>query len=206
VANLEIILIIIISYLIGSIPTAYLIGRICGKVDIRKVGSGNVGATNVYRTVGKTAGISVLIIDVLKGFLPVYVVEILGFDTIYKICAGLGAIIGHTWTIFLKFKGGRGVATSLGVFLGLTPVPVLIVLLIFILVASISRYISLGSIIGALSLPPLLLFFETENVIKIFGIAVSLLIVIRHTPNIKRLIAGQEHKLGTKIEKQTFKP
>lgn len=204
--NLELVLIIIISYLIGSIPTAYLIGRMCGKVDIREVGSGNVGATNVYRMVGKRAGIVVLIIDILKGFLPVYAVGLLGFDTIYKIGAGFGAISGHTWTVFLKFKGGRGVATGIGVFLALTPIPALIVLVIFILVAGISRYISLGSIIGALLLPLILLFFEIENVIKIFGIVASLLIIIRHIPNIKRLISGQEHKLCTKIEKQSFKP
>lgn len=196
---MEIILILIISYLIGSIPTAYLVGRICAKVDIRTVGSGNVGASNVYRVVGKSVGISVLIIDILKGLLPVCLVGLLEFDTIYKVVAGLGAISGHTWTIFLKFKGGKGVATGLGVFLGLTPIPVLIVLVIFILVVAISRYIALGSIIGALLLPPLLLFFEKENIIKIFGMAVSLLIVIRHIPNIKRLITGQEHKFGTKL-------
>lgn len=194
-----IVLILIISYLIGSIPTAYLVGRICAKVDIRTVGSGNVGASNVYRVVGKSAGISVLIIDILKGLLPVYAVGLLEFDTIHKIIAGLGAISGHTWTIFLKFKGGKGVATGLGVFLGLTPIPVLIVLVIFILVVALSKYIALGSIIGALLLPLLLLLFEKENIIKIFGMAVSLLIVIRHIPNIKRLITGKEHKFGAKL-------
>ncbi len=196
---MEIILILIISYLIGSIPTAYIVGRICAKVDIRTVGSCNVGASNVYRVVGKAAGIDVLIIDILKGLLPVCAVGLLEFDTIHKIIAGLGAISGHTWTIFLKFKGGKGVATGLGVFFGLTPIPVLIVLVIFILVVAISKYIALGSIIGALLLPPLLLLFEKENIIKIFGIAVSLLIVIRHIPNIKRLIIGKEHKFGTKL-------
>ncbi|MEW6095171.1 MAG: glycerol-3-phosphate 1-O-acyltransferase PlsY [bacterium] len=198
---MEIVLIIIVSYIIGSIPTAYLVGRIYGKVDIRTVGSGNVGASNVYRVVGKVAGIGVLIIDILKGLLPVYVVSLLGFDTIHKVVAGLGAISGHTWTIFLKFKGGKGVATGLGVFLGLTPIPVLIVLVVFVLVVAISKYIALGSIIGALLLSLLLLFFEKENIIKTFGLAVSLLIVIKHIPNIKRLIAGHEHKFGTKIEK-----
>lgn len=198
---MDIILIIIISYLIGSIPTAYLVGRIWGKIDIRTVGSGNVGASNVFRVVGKTAGIGVLIVDILKGLLPVCLVGLLGFDTIHKILAGLGTISGHTWTIFLKFKGGKGVATGLGVFWGLTPIPVLITLVVFILVVVISKYISLGSIIGALLLPLLLLFFEKEDIIKIFGLIVSLLIIIRHLPNIKRLMTGQEHKFGVKVER-----
>ncbi|MFH1564185.1 MAG: glycerol-3-phosphate 1-O-acyltransferase PlsY [Nitrospirota bacterium] len=198
---MEIILIIIMSYLIGSIPTAYLVGRIFGKVDIRTIGSGNVGASNVYRAVGKTAGISVLIIDILKGFLPVCLVHYLGYDILTMIVAGLGAISGHVWTVFLKFKGGKGVATGLGVFLGLAPVPILIILVIFILVVAISKYISLGSIIGAFLLPPLLFFFKGERVIIIFGAVVSLLIIIKHIPNIKRLIIGQEHKFNTKIEK-----
>ncbi|MEW6607784.1 MAG: glycerol-3-phosphate 1-O-acyltransferase PlsY [bacterium] len=194
----EIILVIIFSYLIGAIPTAYIIGRIFGKVDIRTVGSGNVGASNVYRIVGKTAGISVLIIDILKGFLPVCLVNLLAFATIYQIMAGLGAIIGHIWTVFLKFKGGKGVATGLGVFLGLTPIPVLIALLVFLLVVAISRYISIGSIIAAIFIPVLLLFFKEEPEIIIFALVVSLLIVIRHIPNIKRLITGQEHKFDIK--------
>jgi len=197
----EILLILIISYLIGSIPTAYIVGRICAKVDIRTVGSCNVGASNVYRVVGKSAGIGVLIVDILKGLLPVYVVTLLEFGTIHKILAGVGAISGHTWPIFLKFKGGKGVATSLGVFLGLTPIPVLTAVIVFILVVAISRYISLGSIIAAFWLSLLLLFSEKENLIKIFGMAVCLLVVIKHIPNIKRLITGQEHKFGTKIEK-----
>ncbi|MEW6618107.1 MAG: glycerol-3-phosphate 1-O-acyltransferase PlsY [bacterium] len=195
---MEIILVIIFSYLIGAIPTAYIIGRIFGKVDIRTVGSGNVGASNVYRIVGKTAGISVLIIDILKGFLPIYLVNLLAFATIYQIMAGLGAIIGHIWTIFLKFKGGKGVATGLGVFLGLTPIPVLIALLVFLLVVAISRYISIGSIIAAILIPVLLLFFKEEPEIIIFALVISWLIVIRHIPNIKRLITGQEHKFDIK--------
>lgn len=198
---MEIILILILSYLIGSIPSAYLAGRIFANVDIRTVGSGNVGATNVYRTVGKAAGIGVLIIDILKGFLPVYLVGLLGFDTIYKIIAGLGAVTGHIWTIFLKFKGGKGIATGLGIFLGITPILILISLVLSIPIVVISRYASLGSITGALFFSLLLLFFEKEVVVKVFGIAVSVLVVIRHLPNIKRLIAGQEYKFGTKLEK-----
>ncbi|MDI6735383.1 MAG: glycerol-3-phosphate 1-O-acyltransferase PlsY [bacterium] len=198
---MEIVLIIIISYLIGSIPTAYLVGRIFGKVDIRTVGSGNVGASNVFRIVGKTAGISVLIVDILKGFLPVLIVHCLGFDILIGIVAGLGAITGHIWTVFLKFKGGKGVATGLGVFLGLAPLPILIILVIFIIVVAITKYISLGSIIGAFLLPLLLFFFAREGIIIIFGTIASLLIIIKHLPNIKRLITGQEHKFNTKIEK-----
>lgn len=198
---MEIILIIIISYLIGSIPTAYLAGRIFAKVDIRIVGSGNVGATNVYRVVGKAAGIAVLIIDILKGFLPVYVVGLLGFDTIYKIVAGLGTVSGHMWTIFLKFKGGKGVATGIGVFLAITPIFILSALVLSIPIVGLSKYVSLGSITGAIFFSLLVLFFEKEMIIKVVGLAVSVLVVIRHLPNIKRLIAGQEHKFGTKLEK-----
>ncbi len=198
---MEIVSIIIISYLIGSIPTAYLVGRIFGKVDIRTVGSGNVGASNVFRVVGKIAGISVLIIDILKGFLPVLIVHCQGFDTLTEIVAGLGAISGHVWTVFLKFKGGKGVATGLGVFLGLAPLPVLIILALFIIVVAISKYISLGSLIGAVLLPLLLFLFATERAIIIFGTVVSLLIIIKHIPNIKRLMIGQEHKFNIKMKK-----
>lgn len=198
---MEITLILILSYLIGSIPSAYLVGRIFANVDIRTVGSGNVGATNVYRVVGKAAGIGVLIIDILKGFLPVYVVGLLGFDTIDKIVAGLGAVSGHIWTIFLKFKGGKGVATALGIFLGIAPIPILISLVLAIPIVVISKYASLGSITGALFFSLLLVFFEKEMVIKVFCIAVSVLVVIRHLPNMKRLITGQEHKFGTKLVK-----
>jgi len=152
---MEAVLVIILSYLIGSFPTAIIAGRILKGIDIRQHGSGNAGATNVFRVLGWKAGLGVLFIDMFKGFVPVFwVAGILcpSPDNViyYKIIAAIAAIIGHMWTIFAGFKGGKGVGTSAGVFIALAPVPLVGALLSFVLVVAVWRYVSLGSLIAAL--------------------------------------------------------
>ena len=187
----------LLSYLIGSIPTGYWIGLIVKKIDIRTVGSKNIGATNVFRILGRKYGILVLVLDILKGVIPVIGARIYfspEFQVVW-ILVGLAAICGHTWTVFLGFKGGKGVATSLGVFLGLAPIPVLIIIPIFIGFFYTTRFVSLGSIISSLFLPPLVWIFTQSIPLLNFCIAMAVLIIIRHIPNIKRLIKGEENKL-----------
>lgn len=189
---------LIISYLVGSIPTAYLIGRLWAGVDIRQLGSGNVGATNVIRTIGTYPGIIVLIIDIFKGVGPVLLAHLLFKQQIIELAAGFIAIAGHTWTVFLRFKGGKGVATSLGVFIALAPWPVVIIVAVFILIVALTRYVALGSIIGAAILPFLIWVIEGNPLLTLVATIVACLILIRHLANIKRIIAGTEHKIWQK--------
>ncbi len=193
-------LIIGISYLIGAIPTAFLAGKLLKGIDIRKVGSGNIGATNVFRSVGKFAGVSVLIIDILKGVIPVLLSSHFAPGScteIFRILAGLAAICGHNWTIFLNFKGGKGVATSTGVLLTLAPVATLTAFVLFVLTVAITRYISLGSIIAASLMPPLVWYLNPgQTELFYFVLVIAILIDLKHIPNIKRLIRHEEHKFS----------
>lgn len=207
---LWIILGIIISYLVGSIPTAYIFGRLIKGVDIRKFGSGNVGATNALRLLGKGWGVTVLVLDILKGALPVIILaELFGAKThltldTFCILIGLSCICGHNWTIFLKFKGGKGVATTLGVLIGLSAkiagLKVILGLTIFIWLATfiLSRIISLASVMAALSFPLLTLLFRPSYPIILIGLLLSAFIILRHKSNIKRILKGQEPKLNFK--------
>jgi len=197
---------IIASYLIGSIPTAYIFGKIFKGIDIREHGSGNVGATNVFRVLGKGPGILALVLDIIKGVIPVVLIaDLFGVTHILGLMAvGCAAVCGHNWTCFLRFKGGKGVATSLGVLIGLTIKiaairPLLIIALIsWIISFLISRFVSLSSIIAATSLPITAVVTRQPIEIIILGIIFFLFIVIRHQPNIKRLIEGQEPKVPFK--------
>ncbi|MBU0700866.1 glycerol-3-phosphate 1-O-acyltransferase PlsY [bacterium] len=185
------------SYLIGSIPTGYWIGLIVKRIDIRTVGSKNIGATNVFRILGRKYGILVLVMDILKGVIPVIAARIY-FPCEFQVAwilIGMSAVCGHTWTIFLRFKGGKGVATSLGVFLGLAPVPVLIVIPVFAAIVYFTRFVSLGSIVSSLLLSPLVWIFTRSLPLSVFCIAMTTLIILRHIPNIKRLMKGEENKL-----------
>ncbi|MFB3895917.1 MAG: glycerol-3-phosphate 1-O-acyltransferase PlsY [bacterium] len=192
-------LIIVISYLLGSIPTGYWLGRMKG-VDIREFGSGNIGMTNVLRVLGKPYAILTFIVDVGKGTVAVTLLPWLFHtpDPWMKVLAGLAAVCGHNWTVFLKFKGGKGVNTSAGVFLGLAPIPTLIVLLIFGIILALFRYVSLGSMIAAVCFPILMLIFHQNILYIILSILLALFILIRHISNIKRLIAGTENKFSLK--------
>lgn len=207
---LNLVLIIALSYLVGSIPTSIIVGKLVKGIDIRNYGSGNPGGTNVIRVVGLGWGIFVILFDAFKGFFATYFIakwfygdaSILNLTTL-QIIAGCSAVIGHIWTIFAGFKGGKGVSTSAGMLLGIAPVDLLISLLFFVIIVALTRYVSLGSIISAILFPFIIIF--TEKILKlehsdfftllIFGSLIAVLIVYRHRSNIKRLIAGNENKL-----------
>lgn len=198
------ILAFLLAYLIGSIPNAFLIGKFAGKIDIREHGSGNVGATNVFRVMGKAWGITAYLLDMGKGLvvtlvLPNYFEECC--DQIpFRLLLGLAAIIGHTFPIWLKFKGGKGVATSSGALLGIYPKALLGALFIWVFSAFVTRYVSVSSLVAAASfLAWLWLFYRgTEAFVISFSVSFVLLIFIvwTHRTNIARLRAGTEAKIG----------
>lgn len=203
---IDAIIILVISYIIGSIPTAIIAGKWLKKIDIRKHGSGNAGATNVFRTLGWKAGITVLLIDMFKGFIPVYWIAGLFHqnpDTLIylQLLAGICAILGHIWTIFAGFKGGKGVGTSAGVFLGLAPLALGIALLVFVIIVWLTRYVSLGSILAALTLLIILLLQKfvlnmfVPDILLYVCTVIVILIWVAHKENIKRLLKGDENKL-----------
>ncbi|MHB1127290.1 MAG: glycerol-3-phosphate 1-O-acyltransferase PlsY [Bacillota bacterium] len=190
-------IILIASYLIGAIPVAYIAGRYFKGIDIRRVGSGNVGATNVLRSLGPLPAALVLVGDVAKGVVTVLWGGAVG-GTDLGLLAGLAAMAGHNWSIFLGFRGGRGVATGLGLFLALSPKVALIGLVIFIVIVLLTRYVSLGSILAASSLPVLFLAYYEPISYFFVSLLAALLIIYRHRPNIQRLMKGTETKFGQK--------
>lgn len=199
------------AYLLGSLATGFWLGKARG-IDIRTVGSGNIGATNVFRALGVPAGIFVLIADALKGWLAVALIGpfICGrFEAgagspgceWFKIIAGIAAILGHNYTCWLRFKGGKGIATSAGVLVGLVPVALLISLGIWVIMAALFRYVSLASITGALSLPFATWLTTGGNRLLTGTTAVmAALAVYKHKSNIRRLLNGTENKLGAKTK------
>ncbi len=187
----------LISYLIGSIPTAYIIGK-TQNIDIRKHGSGNVGATNIYRVLGKKWGTITFIFDFLKGFIPTYIVYHNIGTPYIVILTGFFAIIGHIFTLFLSFKGGKGVATSTGVFTVISPYAVLIAVIVFIIITLITRYVSAGTLIANITFLITSLKYLEVKEYKIMVIITSILIFITHIPNIKRIIEGKELRFDNK--------
>lgn len=187
------IIIIIAAYLLGSIPTGLLLAK-CAGVDIRKSGSGNIGATNAYRTLGRTVGILTLVGDCLKGVIPVLAARYLGMGDAMIAAVGLAAFLGHVYTIFLGFKGGKGVATALGVFLAISPGAVGLAALWFVLVVWKWRYISLGSIIAALSIPGFVAVIDKRPPMILMSVVIALLVVWKHRENINRLREGTESR------------
>ena len=181
------------AYLLGSIPTGLLLGKLYG-IDVRKEGSGNIGATNLYRTVGRKVGIMTLIGDCLKGLLPVILAWKLGLLEPMQAWIGLAAFCGHVFSVFLLFKGGKGVATALGVFLALAPLAVLGALAVFILLVAVWRYISLGSIVAAAVMPLIIWFMPHTQQLLIATALISAIVIIKHHTNISRLMAGTESK------------
>jgi glycerol-3-phosphate acyltransferase PlsY len=192
-----------LAYLIGSIPVAYIFGRVLKRIDIRKHGSGNMGATNAFRVLGKGPGILVLILDILKGVIPVTVLaNAFGLgDPLSLVIISLAAVAGHNWTVFLGFKGGKGMATSLGVLIGLgVQLPGLRIVLFFAtLVWAVlflaTGYVSLASIAAAVSLPIVMIICEAPFSMKMMAIVLCVFIVLRHSSNIKRLVKGQESRV-----------
>jgi len=185
------------AYLMGALPFGKWVAAMRG-VDILKEGSGNIGATNVWRILGPKFGVVVLLLDVLKGFAPSYFLPLLADrplgDPYWGIGFGAGAVIGHSISPFLRFKGGKSVATALGVMIAITPEVAAISFGIFLVTLLLTRYVSLGSILGAIAAPVLAAAFGYPLIVVVVYSALALLIVIRHRPNIARLLRGEEPK------------
>jgi len=188
---------IMISYLLGSISFSYFIAKIWMGIDIRNYGSGNAGATNVLRVLGTKPAIIALLGDALKGIIAVYLGKLTGDESIMLLC-GLAVVIGHNWPIFLKFKGGKGIATSLGVILTISPLSSLILIIIGVFIIYITRYVSLGSITSAIILPFIFYMLHKSGYYLIFALVLTFLALFRHRSNIQRLLSGKESKLGEK--------
>jgi glycerol-3-phosphate acyltransferase PlsY len=189
-----ILILCILSYLIGSIPTAYIIGKL-NNIDIRNYGSKNIGATNVYRILGKKWGSVTFIIDFLKGFIPTYLVMKYYSNPYITISIGGLTIIGHIFTLFLNFKGGKGVATSTGVFMVISPKTIMIALIVFTIVVLIFRYVSLATLIATAVFLFTSIISNIEVEFKYMIGVVSAIIYITHISNIKRLMKGEELKV-----------
>lgn len=191
---------ILVSYLLGSIPTGFVWCRARG-IDIRKVGSGNIGATNVMRALGKPIGITVLLIDAAKGFVPVYVAPAffpeLNKELLQIVCC-ISVVAGHNWTCWLRFKGGKGIATSAGALLAMLPLPLLCALLVWGVVFALSRYVSLASIVAAAALPVATWFLQADRRLVAFTAILAVVAILKHRSNIQRLLAGTEHRIGAK--------
>jgi len=196
--TLNIILPIMIGYLIGSIPFGVIAGKL-RKIDIRKVGSGNIGATNIYRTLGTTPAVAVFILDLLKGALAVYIAQaIIPSSPAIIVVSGIAAVMGHMYPVYIRFKGGKGSATGLGVLLGIAP-DLFIIAMIYVAVAiALTRYVSVTSIGGVLLLIVLMLTFHKPVEYSIAAIIVAILVIYKHVPNIKRLLSNTEPKIWGK--------
>ncbi len=193
------------AYLIGSVPSAVWIGQAFYGIDVREYGSGNAGATNTFRVLGKKAGIPVLLLDILKGFLALQLVEFVGNylpDTQqfvnFKLALGIAALLGHIFPIFAGFRGGKGVATLLGILIGVQPMAALICSLIFLVMLTITGYVSLGSMAAAIAYPFIIMLVLNETIptVNIFAMAVAILVLITHQKNIERLLRGTESKVA----------
>lgn len=210
-------IVVLISYIVGSIPTSIIVSKLKRGIDIREHGSGNAGGTNVIRVLGVKTGILVIIFDILKGYAATMFVAKLMYGpfpfnnltpfadkTVVQIIAGCAAILGHIWTVFAGFRGGKGIATAGGVLIGLAPVEMSVCFIVFTLVLVLSGYVSLGSIIASASFPLTMLLrhnvFHAEldgyHTLIYFSIGISVLLIYNHRANIKRLLAGTENKLS----------
>jgi glycerol-3-phosphate acyltransferase PlsY len=196
-------LLIIVAYLIGSIPTAVWVSKAFFGVDIRDYGSGNAGATNTYRVLGVKWGTFVMVVDMLKGVLATFLYLLLPYyiNDDYQhinlmVGLGLAAVLGHIFPIWAGFKGGKGVATVFGMVLAIQPIVALYVVIVFILVLYLTRFVSLSSILASIAFPILILviFNEPEHLYRVFAIAVALLVILTHQKNINRLLQGNESK------------
>lgn len=195
----------VVAYLLGSIPTGFLVGKARG-LDIRTVGSGNIGATNVFRALGTPAGIFVLLADALKGWLAVAVAAVLISERFwpeagplarewFRVAAGVAAILGHNYTCWLWFKGGKGIATSAGVLVALVPYPLLVILGVWIVVFGLTRYVSLASICASVTLPFATWVLVNTTLLVLVTAALAVLAVYKHKANIRRLLLGTESRI-----------
>lgn len=188
-------LILVLSYFLGSIPFGMIVARVKG-IDLAKTGSGNIGATNVFRSVGKGLGVLVFVLDMLKGFLPVYIASAASQNHYFIMLCGILAIAGHMFSPFLKFKGGKGVATGLGVILAIAPYLFILSFLLGISIITITGYVSLASITGSVFLT-ILMFRGGQPMSYVWMVfLITVFIIYKHIPNIKRLLNGTENKIS----------
>ncbi|MFQ5829685.1 MAG: glycerol-3-phosphate 1-O-acyltransferase PlsY [Candidatus Methylomirabilia bacterium] len=187
---------VLVAYLSGSVPFGVIAARFFGGLDVRRHGSGNIGTANVLRTAGKGAAIVTLAGDLLKGYLPAFLAGLLALPPLEMAAVGLGAIVGHNWSCFLRFSGGKGVATSFGVFLALAPLPALGSLVAWIGVLGCFRYTSLAALAASLAVPPLILLERGVGTFFWLSALAALLIFVRHRDNIRRLQQGTEPRVG----------
>ena len=196
------------AYFLGSIPTGFLVAKAKG-IDIRTVGSGNIGATNAFRVLGKPAGSFVLIVDALKGYvaaawLSVLIIKLMNVPAAntetLRIVAGICAVLGHNYTCWLKFKGGKGIATTAGVYLALAPLAVGIAIATWILFALVSRYVSVASIAAAVALPTAVWFTKDSILLGVVTTALGALAIFKHKKNIQRLMNGTENRIGKRVQ------
>ena len=199
-SELTIFFAVLASYLIGAIPFGLIFSRIFSTVDVRTIGSGNIGATNVLRASGKTAAALTLVADALKGFLPVFIVQHLFNADIATVLAGAAAVLGHNFPVYLKFKGGKGVATSFGVILAVAPWIGLVSLLVWLATSLLWRYSSLSALVAFACYPALTFMVSppSSKPYQALSLFIFAMIYYRHRENIKRLLAGTEPKIGKK--------
>jgi len=194
------ILLVVVAYLLGAIPFGLVIARLQRGIDIREHGSGNIGTSNVLRTLGKRAALLTLAGDLIKGYLPVLIGSILGFPEPWIVLIGAAAVVGHNWPITIGFRGGKGVATSFGAALGIMPTIAVLALLVYLLVAAIARYTSLAALIGSASMLVWALVLKASQPQVLFSAFAAGLIYLRHRENIQRLILGTERKIGQRVQ------
>ena len=189
---------IIGSYLLGAVPTSYLVARGIAGIDLREHGSRNLGATNLYRVLGWRYAIPVGLFDVAKGAIPVAVfAPLVSSSTVFAVACGIAAVVGHVFSIFVRFRGGKGVATAAGVVLGLTPLALAIAFIVWAAIVWLTGYVSLGSIVGAVLLPAaVLLFHPGERGLVWFYAGIAAFVVWAHRANIRRLVSGTENRFG----------
>lgn len=211
--NINNILALLGAYLLGSIPTAVWIGKYFYKIDVREYGSGNAGATNVFRVLGKKAGIPVLLIDVFKGFLAVSIAYLIDYPQgsnqfiNLQLVLGIASLVGHIFPVFASFRGGKGIATLLGIIIAVYPYAAIISIIIFLIVFLILGYVSLGSMTAAVAFPIIVIFiFKTQTpALIIFSILIAIMVLITHQKNIERLLRREEPKTKL-INRRKTKP
>jgi glycerol-3-phosphate acyltransferase PlsY len=189
---------VLASYLVGSIPSSYIAGRLARNIDLRQHGSGNLGATNTFRVLGAKVAAPVMIFDMAKGFVPAGLfAQWDGHDAWgWALAYGAAAILGHVFSIYMRFQGGKGVATATGVFLALSPLAVSIAIVAWLVVLIASKMVSLASITAAVVLIPALLLTESRREVLLMGIAVAAFVIFAHRANIRRIMRGEEHRFG----------
>lgn len=192
---MDYLVVFVLGYLIGSIPNGLIIGKGLYNVDLRQFGSKNIGATNAFRTLGLRPALWIFLTDAAKGVIAVYLAMVVISTPIAALLGGIAAIAGHNWSVFLKFTGGRGVATGLGVIAVLAPKVTVMIFLVWAVVVYITRYVSLASIIAAILVPIFMWLMNERLEVLYFGYIAALFVVVRHKPNIERLVKGQELKI-----------